>query len=309
MDKKWDVLGLGAVAVDDIVYVETYPPPDTKAPILQFCRQAGGLAATALVAAARQGCRTAYCGVLGEDDLSRFTLESFQREQVDCSQIQIVPGARPVVAVIIVEAPTGRRSILFSHAGLREPTPDQVTEELVAACKVLFIDHTVVNASIRAARFARSLGIPVVADIEPGDTPRLAELIAAADHLIIGENLASQLTGETHPAGMTAALATPERACSVVTAGDQGCWYAVANGHVQHFPAFPIAAVDTTGCGDVFHGAYAASLSRGESIPRAIRVATAAAGLKATQPGGQPGIPSLAVIEQFLYDHPEGQSQ
>ena len=117
MDKKWDVLGLGAVAVDDIYYVETYPPPDTKAQILQFRRQAGGLAATALVAAARQGCRTAYCGILGEDDLSRFSLDSFQREKVDCSQVRIIPGARPVVAAIIVEAPTGRRSILFNHAG------------------------------------------------------------------------------------------------------------------------------------------------------------------------------------------------
>ena len=190
---------------------------------------------------------------------------------------------------------------------LQEPGPDQVTEELIAACKVLFIDHTVSNASIRAAEIARSLGIPVVADIEPGQTPRRAEIINAADHLIIGVNLASQLTGETNPAAMTAALASRDRACTVVTAGDQGCWYAEADRPVQHFPAFPIHAVDTTGCGDVFHGAYAAALSRGEPIRRAIRVATAAAGLKATQPGGQPGIPSLAVIEQFLQDHPEGQ--
>jgi sugar/nucleoside kinase (ribokinase family) len=95
--------------------------------------------------------------------------------------------------------------------------------------------------------------------------------------------------------------------CSVVTAGDQGCWYALANGAVQHFPAFPIHAVDTTGCGDVFHGVYAAALSRGESIPHAIQLATAAAGLKATQPGGQPGIPSRATIDQFLHDHGVGQ--
>ena len=304
MPIKWDILGLGAVAVDDLLLVDQYPGPDTKTQVLQVQRHTGGLAATALVAAARQGCRTAYCGVLGEDERSAFILQTFRREGVDCSQIRIRPEARPICAFVIVEQPTGRRSILFSHEGFMPPGPDQVTGELIGSCKVLFVDHTVLPAGTRAARLARQLGIPVVADIEPvNDLSSLSEFIAAVDHLIIGIELARQLTGQSDPQAIVSALSCPERVCTVVTAGDQGCWYSERCGPVKSFPAFSLPVVDTTGCGDVFHGAYAAALSRSEPIDYAIQAATAAAGIKTTKAGGQPGIPDLETVQLFLQEH------
>jgi sulfofructose kinase len=231
-------------------------------------------------------------------------LQTFQREGVDCSQVRILPEARPICAIVIVEQPTGRRCILFSHEGFMPPGPDQVTEELISSCKVLFVDHTVLPVGTRAARLARQLGIPVVVDIEPvNDLSSLSEFISAVDHLIIGIELARQLTRQHDPQAIVSALSCPERVCTVVTAGDQGCWYAERCGPVNHFPAFSMPVVDTTGCGDVFHGAYAAALSRGEPIKDAIQVATAAAGIKATKAGGQPGIPDLETIRRFLQDH------
>ena len=86
----------------------------------------------------------------------------------------------------------------------------------------------------------------------------------------------------------------------MVTAGERGCWYAERDGEVLHVPAFRVQVVDTTGCGDVFHGAYAACLAWGYPVRRAIQVATAAAGLKATQPGGRSGIPDLPTVQRFL---------
>jgi sulfofructose kinase len=88
-----------------------------------------------------------------------------------------------------------------------------------------------------------------------------------------------------------------------VTAGAQGCWYSERGGAVNHFPAFQVNAVDTNGCGDVFHGAYAACIAQGESVAQAIQVATAAAGIKATQPGGRAGIPNREALDQFLKEH------
>jgi sugar/nucleoside kinase (ribokinase family) len=58
--------------------------------------------------------------------------------------------------------------------------------------------------------------------------------------------------------------------------------------------------VDTTGCGDVFHGAYAAALAQGMELRERVRLASAAAALKATQPGGQRDIPNLRAVRRFL---------
>lgn len=300
MTHRWDVLGLGIVAVDDLFYVARFPEPDTKRPMLAERRQGGGLTGTALVAAARLGARAAYCGVMGEDDLATFTLAGLAREGVDCSIVLRQPGARPIHAVIIVEQTTGQRTILYTHEGFVTPTPDEISEDLIASCRVLLMDGYAGAGGVRAAQIARRLGIPFVADIERLEEPATLALFELADHLIIGAETAAQATGAGDPAAAAAILARSGRACCAVTAGAAGCWYAEAGGPVHHFPAFSVHVVDTTGCGDVFHGAYAAALARGERIERAIQVATAAAGMKATQPGGRPGIPTWAAVESFL---------
>ncbi len=303
MNRRWDVLGLGIVAVDDLFYVARFPEPDTKRPMLFERRQGGGLTGTALVAAARLGARAAYCGVMGADDLAAFTLRELEREGVDCSAVALRPGARPIHAVIIVEQATGQRTILYTHEGFVTPAPDDISEELIAGGRVLMMDGYAGAGGVRAAQIARRLGVPFVADIERLDEPTTQALFDLADHLIVGAETAAQATGAHEPAAAAAILARSGRACCAVTAGALGCWYAEAGRPVRHFPAFPVTVVDTTGCGDVFHGAYAASLARGERIERAIQVATAAAGLKATQPGGRPGIPSRAAVEAYLASH------
>ena len=305
--KPWDLLGLGAIAVDDLIAVASFPQPDTKAPVLSEQRQGGGLTATALVAASRLGARTAFLGVLGDDELSQFSLRELQREGVDCGPVIRRAGARPFHSTIIVEAGTGRRTILHSSAGVTYPEPGQVTRDLVASCKMLFLDHTCGAVAAHALELARQLGVPVIADVESATGAASGALLQHADHLIVGLDIARQATGWEDPAQAVAALARPDRDCCAVTAGAAGCWYSAHGGPVRHFPAFQVQAVDTTGCGDVFHGAYAASIAGGESIDRAIQVATAAAALKATRAGGRTGIPDRAAVERFLSPVPNPQ--
>jgi sulfofructose kinase len=152
---------------------------------------------------------------------------------------------------------------------------------------------------------ARRAGIPVIIDVEDERAPGAAELLRKADHVIVGLPVAGRASGESEPARMARALAEAGQACVTVTAGPAGCWYTgkVTAGRVHHVPAFTVPVVDTTGCGDVFHGAYAAALAWGESPQQAVRMATAAAGLKATRPGGRAGIPDLWILQRFLAEH------
>lgn len=296
----WDVLGYGLVSVDDLLYVPHYPPPNVKVQVLRRERQGGGLTGTALVAAARLGVRCAFAGVLGDDELSRHAISELEREGVDCTLLMRRADARPCHSTIVVDQSTGSRNIFYTRDGVMARPIAQITPELVAQCRVLFVDSLDLDAALQGTLIADALGVPVVADLDFGEYDRADALLSHVSHLILPEDFALRLTGVRTAPEAVAALARTQRPCTAVTAGERGAWYAVAGGPVQHQPAFAVPTVDTTGCGDVFHGAYAACVARELSVPESIRFASATAAIKAMYPGGRAGIPNWAGVEQFL---------
>jgi sugar/nucleoside kinase (ribokinase family) len=305
MPERIDVLGLGAVAVDDLLFLEEFPLPDGKYQVLYRERRSGGLSGTALVAAARLGCRAAYAGRLGKDELSRFVIEGLEAEGVDTVHVVEQEGALPYRSTILVEKRGQTRTILGESTGVKGADDSLPAEAVIRCARVLLVDHTGLSGMLRAARLARGAGIPVVADFERPHPAPFAELYALADHLILPLQFARELTGA--PDGRTAAEAlwSDSRAAIVVTMGAEGSWYLPGEspGRAQYQAAFRVEAVDTTGCGDVFHGAYAAFLSQGMKIGERVRLAAAAAAIKATRPGGQQGIPASAELRDFLAAH------
>jgi sulfofructose kinase len=299
MSQSIDILGLGYTAVDDLLYVDAYPAADAKMQIRRRERQCGGLTATALVAAARMECRCAYAGTLGGDELSQFVVEQFQKHSIDVSHLHRRADARPVRSSIIVDANRQTRNIFFDLAGVVGAEADWPPEAVIREVRVLLVDNCGVAGMIRAARIAREAGIPVVADFEDESDPLFPQLFTLVDHLILSRSFASRLTGESEPAVAAKVLWSPGRRMVAVTCGSEGCRYIseVQPGIVQHLPAMAVETVDTTGCGDVFHGAYAAALCHGRCIPDALRFASVAAALKATCRGGQAGIPHRAAVE------------
>ena len=302
---EFDVLGLGCVAVDDLCYVERFPPPDANTSVLRRTRQCGGLTATALVAAARFGARCGYAGCLGDDELSRFAKAALRRAGVDVRWVVRRAEARPVYSVIVVDEGAGTRNIFYDLAGVVGADAKRPPAAVLRGTRVLLVDYLGLEGMIRAARIARAAGIPVVADFDGEASPRLREAVALADHLIVNRVFARKLTGLAEPRAAARALWTSERRAVVVTDGERGCWYlAGEQGSVpRHQRAFSVPVVDTTGCGDVFHGAYAATLARGAGSSERVAFASAAAALKAGRRGGQAGVPTRAAVEQFLDEH------
>jgi sugar/nucleoside kinase (ribokinase family) len=169
------------------------------------------------------------------------------------------------------------------------------------------VDNFGVEGMIRAACIAHDAGIPVVGDFEANDAPHFAELLSLADHLILSASFARSLTRSSEISDVIERLWEPSRKAVIVTCGADGIWY-LTNAEtksIQYQPAFSVKTVDSTGCGDVFHGAYAFALARGLAIADRVRVAAAAAAIKATQPGGQAGIPHWASLAAFLSQHGE----
>jgi sulfofructose kinase len=299
--ERIDILGLGGVAVDDLVFVDGFPPPDAKTVVARRERHCGGLTATALVAAARLGAACRYAGVLGTDGLSDFAIEVMAREGIDLGHLRREATAKPLYSTIIIDPGRHTRNVFVDLSDVVGAAPDWPPPEVIQACRVLFVDSIGPAGMLRAARLARAAGIPVVGDIE--DTgPQPTQLIAEVDHLILSWEFARQFTSAETPELAARALWNERRQVVVITDGEQGCWTLAAEAleQVTHQPAFRVAVVDTTGCGDVFHGAYAAGLVRGLAVGERVRLAAAAAALKATRPGGQAGAPTRAEVEQFL---------
>lgn len=299
--KRFDVLGLGSTAVDDILYVPSYPLADSKVEVRERERHCGGLTATALVAAARLGARAAYAGTLGDDADSRFVLQTLRRERVNVRHVVPKAGAGPIRSVIVVDETRRTRNIFYSTQGAWGAHPRLPAKEVIQSARVLLVDRFGIPGMIRAARLARAAGIPVVADFESSHLPRFAELLALSDHLILSENFARRITRTRDARTAARKLWSADRAAIVITCGAKGCWYLGGGMKApSRWPAFQVETRDTTGCGDVFHGAYAAALARGAGMDERLRIASAAAALKATRHGGQAGIPTERQVRRFL---------
>ena len=302
-----DVLGLGVTAVDDLLYVDGWPEPDSKTPLLRRERQCGGLAATALVAASRLGARCAYAGVLGDDELSRYVLGRLNEERVLTDSVVVRSEARPIHSTIVVDVSNNTRTILFDRRAFASPDEALPSDALIASSRTLLVDHYGVVGTIRAARIARDSGVAVVGDIEGRTTDRFEELLGLVDHLIVSAGVAKDITGESDPWRAAEALWDDSREIACVTVGSEGSWVVdqTSGGSARHHVAYAVEVVDTTGCGDVFHGAYAAAVARGDDVRDRISFASAAAALKATRRGGQAGIPTRAAVEAFLSERGE----
>lgn len=302
MNRQRDILGIGALAVDDLIYVDSFPIRGQKMRVQARRRELGGLTANALVAASRMNAKTAWCGVLGSDESSRFAVSQLEANGVDCSLIVHQHQTQPRHSTIIVDNSNGERTILSSNDGAADFPVELVTEDLIRSCRVLFVDHASGAPGRKAAQIARGCGIAVVADIERTDDGT-REMMLDVDHLIVGLKFARELTGKSAPHDVLEAMrpdmSTHAASVCVLTGGENGCWYQ-ANGEVRHVPAWAVETIDTTGCGDIFHGVYAALLARGGDVEQRVLTASAAAAIKATRPGGGSGAPNRQEIERFL---------
>ncbi len=310
-----DVLGLGVSTVDELVVVDHHPRVNEKQKILSRSRQCGGLTGSALVAASRMGRRCAHLMALGTGELSAFLRAAMAAENVELIEDAGDPAAEPYFALILGDAGSGERSVLWDNSRSRPPAIGERERTLALAARCLFVDHIYASAILPLVLEARAAGVAIVGDFER-TTPDSFALMNATNHLILplayaraaAPEAAGGISAEaaaTAGAEELAALyaSVPGRAVACVTDGKNGAWWAAggAPDRVRHQPAFPMEpVVDTTGCGDVFHGVYCDGLVRGLPIPERLRRASAAAALKARVRGAQAGAPRAAELEKFL---------
>ena len=296
--KDIQVIGLGQACLDYLGRLRFYPEEDDKCELIDLHIQCGGPASTALVTLSRLGIKTSFLGSISDDTFGIEIIKGLKEEKVDSTYLKITPGYTSQFAFIAITE-SGNRTIFWNRGSVPHLRAGDVNLGPFSKARILHVDGLMIEAAQEAARQARSMGLKVVMDagtMREG-SKKLASLV---DVLIASERFAEPMVGELSP---------PEKALEalgqlgpkevIITLGSRGS-IGLSGEEIIFQKAFPIVAVDTTGAGDVYHGAYIYGLLQGWDMQECMRFASATSAIKCREIGARKGIPCLEEIKEFM---------
>ena len=297
MSTHAQITGIGYCGMDYLCIVPQVPLDD-KVEIVENLVQGGGPSVTAIVAAARLGAKAAFFGAVGDDERGAQIVRGLDSEGVDTRCIKIRRGAESPAGFCWIEQKSGKRSIAWTRGTARALSPREIDGGVIGKSSVLHMDGHQGKAAIAAAKAARKQGVTVSLDAGTF-VPEIETLLALSDIVIASEKFAARYTGEANMAAAAKKLFANARRFSAVTMGKAGS-IGFDGKNLFKCPAFKVDVVDTTGAGDVYHGAFIFEYARGSAWAECMRFAAAVSALKCTQFGGRTGIPNLKTAERFM---------
>jgi sulfofructose kinase len=301
-ERPFDIAGFGLNSIDLLAVVAEYPASNTKQRLQRFMHLPGGQIATAMTVCARLGWRSRYIGAFGSDELGTLSRNSLMNDGVDVSAARTVAGATNQFAVILVDARSGARTVLWDRHPLLTWEAGDIPREAVTSGRMLLIDCHETAAAAQAARYAREAGVPTVLDVEKV-RPGIADLLQQTDVIIAAQDFPSALTGY-EDLGRALQVMSREFPAQLVcvTLGEEGS-LARCHGREYRTSGFQVDCVDTTGAGDVFRGAFAAACLRepDADVEDLLTYANAVAALNCRALGARGGIPTAREVEELLW--------
>lgn len=297
--ERFKVVGVGYNCVDMICMVEDFPVEDSSTHITSRVIQGGGAVATALVAASKLGANCAFIGNIGNDIMSDETIRMFQSDGVCTDYMVRRDDCYGLESIVMVNPANGSRT-KFPQRDYNPPISwDDRLSDVVGGCCILHLDGTHYENAINAARIAKEHGVLVSLDgcSMQKDNEKNKILATMADILIMNSKYPLKVSGKaTYDEALLEMSTWGSKKVVGCTLGDKGSKF-VVGGRVVDFPSFKAKSiVDTTGCGDVFHGAFLGAYVSGMALEKCIRFASATACCKCAVPGGRAGIPNRDVV-------------
>ena len=299
----FELVGVGVNATDTAILVSRYPDYNTKMPFLEERMEAGGEVATAVVACQKLGKRSKYIGTVGDDERGRFQIESLRGSGVDINDLRVLPGCPNQSAYILIDRSTGERTILWHRDRRLSLQPEMLSREQVCSGRMLLVDGHDLAAISTAACWSRQARIPVVCDVDtlPDNVDRLLQHV---DYFIASAVFPERYTGEPDPFKALEILRGEfGMRLAAMTLGADGV-LALEDSRYLYCPAYEVEAVDTTGAGDVFHGAFCYGLLEGWPLERVLELSCAVAALNCTKVGARGGLATLAEVLTLMESAP-----
>jgi sugar/nucleoside kinase (ribokinase family) len=263
----------------------------------------GGPVATAMVAVQRLGVLAGFIGTCGSDRLGDIKMQTLVEQGLDVSRVVRRPGPEDQTVLVSVHADSGERVFSGYKQWARIPlSVEEIDRDYIVAADYLHLDGAHAEAALQAARWMHEAGKTVVLDGSSTREPVrqvMRALVGEADILISGSGFGASLTGLSDVWEAGAAIVQMGPKVVVQTEGKDGA-YTVTEEDCFHTPSFDVEVVDTTGAGDVFHGAYIVGLLQGWDLRQTAWFATAVSALKLRKLGGRAGIPTFQEALDFL---------
>jgi sulfofructose kinase len=295
----FDVVGVGLNATDTLLLVPKFPAYAGKVPFTEEILSPGGQVASAMVACAKLGMRVKYIGTVGDDERGRIQMESLLGQGINLDHVQRRTNCPNQSAYILIDHTTGERTVLWRRPDCLRIDPQEITPQQIACARMLHIDGHDTAAVARCAEIARSHSIPVTVDV---DTiyPGFDKVLPNVDYLISSSEFPAGWTGEQdHFKALELIQKQYGMRVAAMTLGADGA-LALVDGAYIYSPAFVVNCVDTTGAGDVFHGAFCYAILQEWPVKKALDFSNAMAALNCTAIGARGGIATLEQAQSLL---------
>ncbi len=290
---------VGHAALDRVYRVEAFPREPTKVRAIEAIEVGGGMAANAAVAAARLGAKVELWSRVGEDNAAAIIKAGLKAERVDIRYVESFDDARSSTSAIIVDD-QGERLIV----GMRDTSIPSSTSwlplERVSEVDAVLADLRWIEATRVVFEHARKSGVITVLDADLGAREALPEILAQTDFAIFSAPALRDLIRDGDDRERLAQVLTYGPRHAGVTLGADGYVWREADGTEGALPGFKVDAVDTTGAGDAFHGAFVLSLAEGLPVAECAKRSAAVAALKCLRLGSRAGLPTRGELEAFL---------
>jgi sulfofructose kinase len=296
---QFDVIGIGGAAWDFLGLIKDYPEPGEKAEMSFIDQQGGGQVGTATVTVARLGGKVAIAGTTGDDEFGEKIRQSFIEEGVDISHLLTDKDSTSHIAFCLTNKDSGNRTIFYNRGTKRLLAPEDIDSDFINNCRCLLVDTHHSKAALKAVKIASKAHIPIVTDIERYSSEN-DELFQFGTHHILPVRYLLEYTGEK--ALQKAVKEWQKKFFSsilVVTLGEEGSLACEGDKVIKQNIYNVSPVVDTTGAGDVFHGAFAYGLTLGYELKKNLKFSSLVAGLKCRSLGGRKGIPKIEELNKI----------
>jgi sulfofructose kinase len=299
---SFDVVGLGVSPLDILALVEHYPIGEEVQPAFQITLQGGGPVATAMATLGKLGVRTAMLDAIGDDWQGKLILEDFKEALVCTDYIKTCTGHSSASAMILVRKDTGERAIYHLPGSAPELSPSELPKDVISSVKYLHVNGRHWQACLAAVSIARQANVLISFDGGAGRfRHEFRQLVPLVDVCIVAQDFAQAYTGIEGIDEAAQSFLREGPRIVVLTAGMQGSWVFDRSGMKIHQPAFFVSpVVDTTGCGDSYHGAFLFGMLQGFSLPETTAFASAVAALNSQKLGGRAALPTYKDVIAFL---------